>query len=222
MKALYPFRSRQHAGQLLAEQLSGYLRHPDTIVVALPRGGVVVGREIAKVLALPLDICTVRKLGLPDCPELAMGAIATGGSFVLNYGVIEEYRVNDADVRHVVSVEKLELQRREAAYREGRHAADLADQTVILTDDGVATGATVRAAIAAIRQRGVKRIVLAIPVGPPETIAELEKESEELFCLLTPPYFRSIGVWYEDFPQLDDEDVRRLLHEGQLHETPVM
>jgi putative phosphoribosyl transferase len=205
------FRNRTEAGQLLAEQLRHYEKRADAIVLALPRGGVPVGFEIATILALPLDVFVVRKLGVPGQRELAMGAIASGGVRVLNEDVLRAMPYAAARVAQVTAEEAREVERRERDYRQGRFAPDLGEHHVILVDDGLATGATMLAAIAALRQKDPAKIVVAVPVCPAETLAEVERAADETVILFAPDWFRGVGQFYEDFSQLSDETVRVLL-----------
>ena len=211
-----PFRDRIQAGQLLSRKLKHYVGRQDVIVLALPRGGVPVGREVARVLRVPLDVFLVRKLGTPGQEELAMGAIASGGIRVLNDEVVEALHVPPHVIDAVTARELRELARRERLYREGRPAPDVTGSVVILVDDGLATGSTMRAAVAALRQAKPKRIVIAVPVAAVTTRRELSEEVDELVCLHTPEPFYSVGFWYEDFSQTSDEDIRQLLEFEQV------
>ena len=198
---------------MLAERLSDrYAGRDDVVVLALPRGGVPVGYEIARELDAQLDVLVVRKLGFPQQPELAMGAIASGGVRVLHDEVAS--LVDPGTVERVAERERQELERRERAFRGDRPAIDVRGKSVILVDDGVATGSTMRAAIRALRQRGVERIVVAVPTAPPQTIEALEDEVDEIVCLMTPEPFLAIGRWYDDFSQLSDDEVKSLLEEA--------
>ncbi len=205
------FRDRSEAGRLLAEQLYQYERRPDTIVLALPRGGVPVGYEIAVALALPLDVFVVRKLGVPGQRELAMGAIASGGVRVLNQDVLHAMPHAAEIVAEITAQETREVERRERDYRQDRPAPELQGRTVILVDDGLATGATMLAGIAALRRQDPARIVVAVPVCPPETLVEIERAADEVVVLFAPAWFRGVGQFYEDFAQLSDGTVRDLL-----------
>jgi predicted phosphoribosyltransferase len=205
------FRDRTEAGQLLAEQLSVYERHPDAIVLALPRGGVPVGYEVALSLKLPLDIFVVRKLGVPGYRELAMGAIASGGVRVLNEDVLAALPNPAAMVAQVTAQETQELERRERDYRGDRPPPDVSGRVVILIDDGLATGATMLVAIAALRKQTPAKIVVAVPVCPPETLQEVERVADETITLFAPDWFRGVGQFYEDFAQISDEEVGVLL-----------
>src|SRR5437764_1569652 len=205
------FQNRIEAGRQLAEKLEKYAGRDDVIVLGLPRGGVPVANEVATRLRAPLDVFIVRKLGVPGFEELAAGAIASGGVRVLNEDVMRAIPHADQAIEAVTTRETTELQRREQTYREGRPAPNLRDRILILVDDGLATGATMRAAVKALRQRGVTRIVVAVSVGPPDTCRELEEEADETICLSTPPFFQAVGQYYEDFSQTSDDDVRELL-----------
>jgi len=205
------FRDRMEAGQLLAEQLHEYERRADAIVLALPRGGVPVGYEIATKLGLPLDVFVVRKLGVPGQPELAMGAIASGGVRVLNEDVLRAMPFAAATIAEITAEETREVERRERDYRDGRPAPEMEGRVVMLVDDGLATGATMLAAIAALRQKNPAKIVVAVPVCPPETLQEIERAADDTVILFAPDWFRGVGQFYDDFAQLDDETVRDLL-----------
>ena len=205
------FPNRAEAGRLLAEKLENYAGRSDVVVLGLPRGGVPVAYEVAQRLGAPLDVFVVRKLGVPGFEELAAGAIASGGVRVLNEDVVRALPNADQLIESVTEKETVELERREQTYRDGRPAPELRDRAVILVDDGLATGATMRAAVAALRQRGVAKIVVAAPVGAPETCRELEQEADETICAITPEFFQAVGQYYEDFSQTSDEEVRELL-----------
>ncbi len=206
-----PIQDRIAAGRALAALLADRYRNEDVIVLALPRGGVPVAAEIARALAAPLDVLNIRKLGVPFQPELAMGAIASGGIRVLNPEVIRLAGVDRDTIEEVVSMETRELERRERLYRGDRARPPLAHRCVIIVDDGVATGATMDAAVEAARQLGPARVVVAIPLAPPDVIARLEAHADEVVCLAAPAPFFSIGQWYEDFRQVGDDEVRALL-----------
>jgi putative phosphoribosyl transferase len=205
------FSNRTEAGRLLAEKLVNYAGRTDVIVLGLPRGGAPVAYEVAKRLGVPLDVFVVRKLGVPGFEELAVGAIASGGVRVLNEDVMRALPNADETIESVTAKETAELERREQSYRDGRPAPELRDRIVILVDDGLATGATMRAAVKALRQNGAAKIVVAVPVGPPDTCRELEEQADETICLWTPEFFQAVGQYYEDFSQTSDEDVRELL-----------
>src|SRR5438874_10558592 len=205
------FSNRAEAGRQLAEKLDKYAGRKDVIVLGLPRGGVPVAYEVAKRLRAPLDVFIVRKLGVPGFEELAAGAIASGGVRVLNEDVMRSITYAHEAIEAVTAKETTELERREQIYREGRPPPGLGGRIVILVDDGLATGATMRAAVKALRQRGAAKIVVAVPVGPPDTCRELEEEGDETICLSKPPFFQAVGQYYEDFSQTSDDDVRELL-----------
>jgi putative phosphoribosyl transferase len=205
------FRDRREAGQALAQKLRSYVGRDDVIVLALPRGGVPVGYEIAASLGVPLDVFIVRKLGVPGQGELAMGAIASGGIRVVNEDVLQYLPNAELILDAVVAKEEPEIERREREYRDGRRMPQLGGKIVILVDDGLATGATMRAAVAALRQHDAAKIVVAVPVGAPETCREFEKEVDETICAITPEEFYGVGQFYEDFSQTSDEEVRELL-----------
>jgi putative phosphoribosyl transferase len=204
---------RREAGRLLAEKLTAYAGRPEVIVLGLARGGVEVACEIAQALRLPLDVFLVRKLGVPGYEELAMGAISSGEVQVIDPDVVESFGLSQAEIDRVIKAERRELERREQVYREGRRL-DLQGRTVILVDDGIATGSTMRAAIAAVRESGAARVVVAVGVAPLSTYLILASEADEVVCLMTPRDFWAVGQFYDDFPQLTDEDVRNLLAEA--------
>ena len=207
-----PFRDRAEAGQALAARLdTSYAECTDVLVLALPRGGVPVAFEVARVLAAPLDVYLVRKLGVPGHEELAMGAIASGGVRVLNEDVVRGLDIPQATIDAVAAVEQGELDRRERAYRDDRPAPAIAGRTVIVVDDGLATGATMRAAVAALRQQAPRRVVVAVPVAAPATYAEFRAEVDEVVCVITPEPFRAVGLWYENFAPTTDEEIHDLL-----------
>jgi predicted phosphoribosyltransferase len=205
------FRDRRQAGQLLAKSLRRYARRPDVIVLALPRGGVPVGYQVARELEVPLDVFLVRKLGVPGQPELAMGAIASGGVRVLDAELARRCGVSRAEIDEVQARELEELLRRERAYRGHRPTPEVAGRTVILVDDGVATGSSLKAAIAALRRRVPAAIVAAVPVAPPSTVDELSSLADEVVCVDTPVPFYAVGNFYDDFSPTEDEEVRELL-----------
>jgi putative phosphoribosyl transferase len=206
-----PFRDRRHAGCQLARALAGYAGRPDVVVLALPRGGVPVAYEVARALDAPLDVFLVRKLGVPGREELALGALATGGVRVLNEAVVQRLRIPPDVIAAVTATERKELRRRRRAYRGHRRPLQVRGKTVILVDDGVATGASMRAALAVLRRARPVRIVVAVPVAAPETCAALRDEVDEVICAWTPEPFHAVGHWYEDFAQTSDEEVRNLL-----------
>jgi predicted phosphoribosyltransferase len=205
------FRDRRDAGRRLAATLTKYAHRPDVIVLALPRGGVPVGYEVATALGAPLEVFVVRKLGLPGHEEFAMGAIASGGVTVLDQDLLRITRVREADLRRVLAAEEKELARRERQYRGERPFPDLRGKTVILVDDGLATGSTMRAAVEALRQEAPARIVVAVPVSSPETCDAFRDVADEVVCAETPEPFRAVGLWYDDFSQTTDDEVHELL-----------
>lgn len=215
------FKDRREAGKMLAQRLSAYIGRLDVIVFALPRGGVPVAYEVALALNAPLDVLIVRKLGLPGQEELALGAIASGGIHILNEDIIRALAVPEEAINVVARKEFQELQRREQMYRGDRPASDVRDRTAILIDDGLATGASMRAAVAGLRAQQPARIVIAVPVAAPETCSAFEFEVDEIVCLMTPEPFLGVGRWYADFRQTTDEEVRTFLEEATrqlLHE----
>jgi predicted phosphoribosyltransferase len=205
------FTDRKEAGRNLAEALSAYADKKDVLVLALPRGGVPVAYEVAKSLHVPMDLWIVRKLGVPGHEELAMGALAGGGLYVLNDEVIDLLRIGRNIIDDVMAHEKEELERRNRLYRQGRPPPDVEGKTVIVIDDGLATGATMRAAVISLRQAGATRIIVAVPVGAPSTCEDLEEEADKVICLFTPEPFYGVGVWYDDFSQTMDKEVQSLL-----------
>jgi putative phosphoribosyl transferase len=215
------YRDRREAGRSLAELLREYAGRDDVVVLALPRGGVPVAYEVAKALGAPLDVFTVRKLGVPGNPELAMGAIATGGAIVLDQRLIQLLGIDRSELERAMAAELRELERREAAYRGERDPPDLSGKTVILVDDGLATGSTMRAAALAVRELNPARIVVAVPVAAEETCDAFRDVVDEIVCGVTPKPFHAVGLWYEDFSQTSDEEVRELLARGfEVSEPP--
>ncbi len=205
------FADRTDAGRRLAQELSEYEDREDTVVLGLPRGGVPVAFEVTRKLEAPLDVFVVRKLGVPGNPELAMGAIASGGVRVVNEEVVSSTRISDQQIERVSQEEEEELERREQTYRGARPGLSLEGKVVLLVDDGLATGATMRAAINALREHRPREIVVAVPTGPAETCSELEGMVDEVICLTTPSPFLGVGGSYQDFSQTTDEEVRDLL-----------
>lgn len=205
------FRNRTEAGKTLAQYLTDYANQENLLVLALPRGGVPVAFEVAKALNAPLDVCIVRKLGVPGHKELAMGAIAAGGIRVLNADVINTLGIDKEAIQAVAAEELEELQRRDRTYRGYAPPINVKDKTVILIDDGIATGSTMRAAIATLNEQQPKKIVVAIPVAPASTYKELQSEVDQVVCLQIPEYLSAIGLWYEDFSQTTDEEVKEIL-----------
>lgn len=206
------FNNRRQAGQLLAKSLSKYAKMPNSIILALPRGGLPIADEIQKQLQIPLDICLVRKLGAPGHKELAIGAIAMNNVRVLNPDIIDSLRVSEAEIEHIAKIEETELARRNELYRQGRPGPIIKDHTVILVDDGLATGATMHVAIKAIKAMGAKEIIVAIPVAPTDTYQEIKTEVNHIVCLQVEKLFYAVGQWYEDFPQISDDEVIKILN----------
>jgi predicted phosphoribosyltransferase len=213
---LEPYRDRRHAGVELARQLAD-VKGQDVVVLALPRGGVPVAFEVARALDAPLDVFVVRKLGLPGHPEFAMGAIASGGVRVLNDEVIRLYRVSEQAVEAIALEERNELERRERVYRRRRPPLDVRGRTVVLVDDGLATGSTMRAAVEAVRALSPARVIVAVPVGSADTCREFAAIADEIVCARAPEHFAAVGQWYDDFRQTTDEEVGELL-EGAMPE----
>ena len=208
------FQNRSHAGRILAQYLGQYADRPDVLVLGLPRGGVPVAFEVAQELHAPLDVFLVRKLGVPGHEELAMGAIASGGVKVLNQDTIDFLRISDETIDRIAAEEERELRRREALYRSDRPRPAVQDQIVILVDDGLATGSTMKAAAEALRRQSPARIVVAVPVAASTTCQEFEAYVDEVVCAETPSPFYAVGMWYEDFSQTSDQEVQRLLEEA--------
>ena len=213
------FRDRRHAGRLLAVTLLAYRSDPNVVVLGLTRGGIPVAFEIAMVLRAPLDVCVVRRLGVPDRKELAMGAIASGGVLVLNDEVIEALKISTMMIGLVAAQEQNELERLECTYRGDAWQRDVSGRITIVVDDGLATGSTMRAAVAALRQLQPARIVVAVPVGDADTCARLRREVDELVCLHTPEPLQAVGLWYEKFGETSDRDVNRLLKTAATRRT---
>jgi putative phosphoribosyl transferase len=215
------YRDRHDAGKRLAKLLSAYAHHPDVLTLALPRGGVPVAYEVARALKVPLDVFTVRKLGVPGHEEFAMGAIASGGMRVLNNDALRALHIPERVVEEVVTREQRELERREQLYRDGRPPPDVRGRTVILIDDGLATGATMRAALRALREQQPARLIVAVPVAAPPTCLELLDEADDVICAFTPDPFFAVGLWYQNFEQTSDQEVHDLLaqtaQEQQTH-----
>jgi len=215
------YRDRSEAGKELATKLSTYKDRDDVLVLALPRGGVPVAFEVAQALDAPLDVFLVRKLGVPGHEELAMGAIATGGVRVLNEEVVDYLKIPDRVIDSIAATEVEELKRREVAYRGNRPEPEVKGKTVILIDDGLATGSTIRAAAQALRQQQPARIVVAVPVSAPETCDEYRIGVDEIICAATPEPFWGVGLWYHDFSQTTDEEVRDLLERARKSEKEM-
>jgi predicted phosphoribosyltransferase len=205
------FRNRIDAGRQLAAALAKYANRPDVIVLGLPRGGIPVAAEVARALHAPLDVFVVRKLGVPGHEEFAMGAIASGGVRLLDRRTVAAAGLTPAQVERVTAAERAELERRERSYRGDRPFPDLTGRTIILVDDGLATGASMRAAVEALRQEGPARIVVAVPVAAPETCQAFRNVADEVVCTATPEPFYAVGRWYDDFSQTTDQEVHELL-----------
>jgi predicted phosphoribosyltransferase len=214
------FADRAEAGRLLGQRLQQYANRADTLILALPRGGVAVGFELAAALGVPMDILGVRKLGVPQHEELAFGAIAGGGVQILDPEVTQAFSLSPETIDAVTAAEKSELDRREALFRSGRAALAVRDRTVILVDDGIATGSTMLAAIDAVSRLGARRVVVAAGVAPRTTAQELSARADEVVCLFTPRDFRAVSLFYDSFPQLTDEDVRDLLDRASRRHAP--
>ena len=208
------FRDRLEAGRKLAERLPAYAGRDDVVVLALPRGGVPVGYEVARTLGAALDVFVVRKLGVPGHEELAFGAVASGGVRVLNDDVVATLGLSEREIEPIVERERGEVERRERAYRGDRPPLELQGRTAILVDDGLATGASMRAAALAVRRLRPRAVVVAVPVAAEETCAEFRDDVDEVVCFFTPELFYAVGIWYEDFEQTSDEEVRELLQEA--------
>jgi len=209
------FLDRSDAGRQLAAKLERYADHGDVLILALPRGGVAVGYELARALHAPLDVLIVRKVGVPGQEELAMGALASGGLLVINEEVTRVLGISEDQVRFAAAREQTELDRRERVYREDRRPPDVRGRTILLVDDGIATGSTMLAAVRALRANHPARIVVAAPVAPPEVCTRLREEADDVVVVQTPEPFIAIGRWYREFPQLTDDDVRRLLRQAE-------
>jgi putative phosphoribosyl transferase len=216
------FVDRTDAGRRLAARLTAYADRSDVVVLGLPRGGVPVAYEVARALHAPLDVFVVRKLGVPGHEELAMGAIATGGVRVLNDNVVGMLNIPDSIIDGVARKEGIELERRERAYRGDRPPTPVKGRTVILIDDGLATGSTMRAALAALRRQGPAKVVVAVPIGAVETCAAFESEAEETICAETPEPFYAVGAWYRDFSETTDEEVHDLLERAADSPQPAL
>ena len=215
------FRDRSEAGELLAGKLTHYANKPDVLVLALPRGGVPVGAQVARRLNVPLDVFVVRKLGFPGHPELAMGAIATGGVRVFNGDVVNTFRIPDEVINAVTAAEFQELQRRERSYRDNLPPPEVEGKTVILVDDGIATGSTMLAAISALRQLNAGRVVVAAPTIARTTYDHLRENSDEVVAVIVPAEFYGVGQWYQDFAQTTDEEVHQLLGKMTHRDSPA-
>ncbi|HEX6534599.1 MAG TPA: phosphoribosyltransferase [Gemmatimonadaceae bacterium] len=208
------FADRREAGRALAAELARYAGRRDLVVLALPRGGVPVAAEVARALGAPMDVFVVRKLGAPGYPELALGAIASGGLRVIDPSMVRLLRVRPEEVERIAREEGVELERRERAYRVGHAPLPVAGRTVILVDDGLATGASMMAAIAALRQSGATAIVVAVPVAARQSLARMRRAADDVVAVATPEPFFAVGLWYDDFTQTTDDEVRALLDSG--------
>ncbi|MBE9200688.1 MULTISPECIES: phosphoribosyltransferase [unclassified Nodularia (in: cyanobacteria)] len=215
------FKNRTIAGQVLSRKLANYANRSDVIVLGLPRGGVPVAFEVAKALNVPLDVLVARKLGVPDQEELAMGAIASGGVRIINEHIVNLVNISEETIARVAAQEERELERREHLYRGDRPFLDLEGRTVILVDDGLATGATMWAAVASVRRQHPAKTVIAVPVAASATCHELQTAVDEILCAATPDPFYSVGLWYEDFPQTTDDQVRELLAKAETSHQPL-
>lgn len=216
VNSLKKYKNRQDAGRILAKYLNAYQQQANVLCLALPRGGVPIAYEVASSLKLPLDVFLVRKLGVPGHEELAMGAIASGDTVFLNQTLIQKLSISQTDIQTIQEQEKAELSRRESAYRGTSPRPDLKGKTIILIDDGIATGATVKAALMALRKMPVARVILAVPVAANDSLIGLNHEADEIICPLVPEPFYAVGAWYEDFPQICDHEVCDLLHQSQI------
>lgn len=206
------FKDRQSAGMKLAEKLSAYQSDPNAIIIGLPRGGVIVAAEIAQKLNLSLDIVVPRKIGSPIIPELAIGAISENGAVILDQGVINSIGgVEKKFIEEQVEIEKKEIERRLKLYRDSRVSLNLKGKTVIIVDDGIATGATMRAAVKSVREKGAVKVIMVIPVAPKDILEELQKDVDKVVCLMTPDVFYAVGAFYKNFPQIQDDQVVRVL-----------
>jgi putative phosphoribosyl transferase len=204
------FRDRRHAGELLAARLE-HLRDVDPVILALPRGGVPVAAQVARGLDAPLDVLIVRKLGSPMQPELALGAMGEGGIRVVNEDLLERVGTSPADLEAVEQRELVEIDRRRQRYRDGRPMIDIAGRAVVIIDDGLATGATARAAVAVVRAQGAARVIVAVPVGAPDSLRNVARAADEVIALAAPAVFSAVGAWYQDFRQVEDDEVVQLL-----------
>jgi predicted phosphoribosyltransferase len=209
------FGDRRQAGLSLAGKLKLYKGNPQTIILALPRGGVPVAYEVSMALELPLDVFIVRKLGSPGNPELAMGAIAQGGVTILNMDIINSLNIKESALKNTSAIEEAEIERRHLLYRKGYPPQAITGKKIILIDDGLATGATMKAAVRALRKLEASMIIVAVPVAPRSTCEELAEEADDVVCYMIPDYFMAVGEWYEDFTQTTDEEVRQLLEKAR-------
>lgn len=216
------FANRTEAGKLLADALSGYTGRSDILILALPRGGVPVAYEVAKALFAPMDLWLVRKLGVPGQEELALGALAGKNIRVLNYDIIDLLNIDETVIDTIVAREQAELERRNRLYRQGKPPPAIEGKTIIIIDDGLATGATMRVAISSLRQAGAARIIAAVPVGAASTCDKIEEEADQLICLHTPEPFYGVGQWYNDFSQTSDDEVLALLNNAATNPGKTM
>ncbi len=216
------FANRTEAGKLLADALSGYTGRSDILILALPRGGVPVAYEVAKALFAPMDLWLVRKLGVPGQEELALGALAGKNIRVLNYDIIDFLNIDETVIDTIVAREQAELERRNRLYRQGKPPPAIEGKTIIIIDDGLATGATMRVAISSLRQAGAARIIAAVPVGAASTCDKIEEEADQLICLHTPEPFYGVGQWYNDFSQTSDDEVLALLNNAAINPGKTM
>ena len=214
------YRDRRHGGRVLASALAKYAGRDDVVVLALPRGGVPVAYEVAKGLRAPLDVFIVRKLGLPGDEEIAMGAIASGGVRVLNADIVDGLDISSEVIDAVADAEQKELERRERAYRSDRRPIDVEDRIVVLVDDGLATGSTMSAAVEGVKRHNPRRVVVAVPIASPATCEEIAEQVDEIVCAATPEPFLAVGLWYADFEQTSDDEVRALLNETRVFMDP--
>lgn len=213
------YRDRVQAGRELAESLRDLADRPDASVLGLPRGGVPVAAEVAAVLHAPLDVMVVRKVGVPGHEELAMGAVAGGGAYVLNDALVQQLNISPETIHQATERERRAVEQRERLYRGDREPIDLTGRCVILVDDGIATGASMRAAVQMARQLGAREVVVAVPVAPPQSVAELSRHADRVVCPRTPLHFFAVGQWYEDFEQVTDDEVRRILTQRHLQRS---
>jgi putative phosphoribosyl transferase len=209
------FRDRADAGRQLATHLDDYAAHPGALVLGLARGGVPVAFEVARALDVPLDVFLVRKLGVPGHEELALGAIASGGARVINKSVVRSLEISEEEIASIAAAEQRQLERQERLYRDGESPTPVLGRIAILVDDGLATGASMSAAAAALKQQGAGEVVVAVPIAPPETCAALEEQVDRIVCARTPELFFAVGAWYEDFSQVSDEEVQDLLRRAE-------
>lgn len=208
---MLPFKNRTHAGQLLAQSLLKYKKNPNTLILALPRGGLPIGYEISNILSLPLDAFIVRKLGCPENPELALGAVAMGGIRALNNDIVRSHRLTPEDIDTLASIELDEVQRRNKIYRQGNPPPQVKGINVILVDDGIATGATLHAAVSALKTMQPSKLIIAVPVAPTHAQEDFKKHVDEFICLETPEPFFAVGEFYSEFPQISDSEAIQYL-----------